>query len=161
RVLLEEALALQRQVGHKRYIAIVLDCLAEVGLEEGQYDEASVLLKESLTLCQEVGATTIAYPLQASAHVAAWRTQFERAVRLWAAAQAHRLAELGESDSAHPLVQFADGVTGRAQLERAVQLWAAAQAHRDDLGALWLLEQQRGYERILAPARAELGEATF
>jgi hypothetical protein len=51
----EESLALFRELGDKRSIAISLNNLGTVAQEQEDYDTARTSFKESLALCREVG----------------------------------------------------------------------------------------------------------
>jgi predicted ATPase/DNA-binding SARP family transcriptional activator/tetratricopeptide (TPR) repeat protein len=91
RALYEESLAICRELGDKQGIAYLLLGLGDMAHDQGDYGAARALYEESLAICRELGDKQgIAYLLTAFADLAATQDQPERAVRLWAAAEALR-----------------------------------------------------------------------
>jgi predicted ATPase/DNA-binding SARP family transcriptional activator len=91
--LLKESLALGREIGERVIVAYALWNLGEAALRQGEYAEAQTTLQESLLSAQEGGdKRCIAGVLTCLAKLAAADGAPERAVRLFAAAQALREA---------------------------------------------------------------------
>ena len=89
--LLEESLALYREVGRQEGVAINLHGLALAALERCDYDVADALSREGLRLARELGYKTyMAYCLEAMAAAAVGREDWDRAARLAGAAQGLR-----------------------------------------------------------------------
>jgi tetratricopeptide (TPR) repeat protein len=93
RSLLEEGLAIYRELGDKVGIASALVSLGRVAHDQGNYGVARALLEESLTICRELGhKRDIAQNLEGLAAVAVAQAQSERAARLFGAAEGLREA---------------------------------------------------------------------
>jgi non-specific serine/threonine protein kinase len=84
-----QALTVVREVGDKWGIAYALCRFArDVALRQGHHDHATVSFKESLSLCREVGTRWISEEcLEGLGQVAAATGHYERAVRLFGAAE--------------------------------------------------------------------------
>jgi DNA-binding CsgD family transcriptional regulator len=99
RPVLEEAVALHRQLGGPFFVAHGLDALGRLATADGHHSEAQSALHESLRLRCELGDTTnIARTLESIAALCAAKAQPERAVHLAGAASAIR-ENLGEMQS--------------------------------------------------------------
>jgi len=89
----EESLAINRELGNKRDIAISLGSLGSVAQAQGDYGAARGLFEESLTVKRELGNKgSIVQELEWFAAVAVAQGQPERAARLFGAAEALREA---------------------------------------------------------------------
>jgi hypothetical protein len=95
---LEEGLALFRELGEKEGIAASLRNLGNVAYMQGDNERAAVLLHEALLLSRDIGARdvvardVVAVGLEQVAWLAVARGQPERAARLAGAAEAVREA---------------------------------------------------------------------
>jgi non-specific serine/threonine protein kinase len=159
----EEALALSRRIGDKLNIASTLHSLAEAERGRGNYERAKVLGMESIALAREFEDR---WPL---ARVLGWfgLTVFwsggeydlgEKFLREGLALN----RELGNwSYGAYCLEAFAGLAEARGQEARAARLWGAAEALRNNIGAPLPLDARLLYERSVADARAQLGEAEW
>ena len=118
--LLEESLAVYREIGDKLGIGYLLRNMGLVPLNQGDYERASELCEESLTLSQELGDKwSMAWALEELGIVAILgRAQPERAARLFGIAESFRK----ESGTSIPLSE-------RALYERSV---AAVRAVLDE-----------------------------
>ena len=127
RALHEESLALSRELGDTRGIAMSLVNLAEVVRDQGDYGAARTLRAESLALYRELGDWQgLAYGLQGLAGASATAAQAARMARLGGAAEVLREAigaPLSPAERADYERQLA---ADRAHLDEAA--WAAAWA---------------------------------
>ena len=77
-------MSLAREVGAREIIYITLHPLAAIALAEGNYERASRLFEEGLTLSSEFGEeSSVAYCLERLATIAAHEGNLEHASRLW------------------------------------------------------------------------------
>src|SRR5207244_2805778 len=91
RSLLEEGLAMARELGGKQMIAILLPILGKLVLLQGSYALARSLFEESLTIwCEVSSKPAIVGLLEGFAHLEAAQEQPGRAVRLFGAAEVLR-----------------------------------------------------------------------
>jgi predicted ATPase/class 3 adenylate cyclase/DNA-binding CsgD family transcriptional regulator len=162
RALLEESLALNRGLGDAYGISVDLTNLGVIALIQEDYVRARAFFEESLTLDRELGDR--------------WGT----AISLWnlglvtlaegdsIQAQQHFEASLTLSEGLGDQVLIAsclEGLAGVAEV-RGQSVWAArffgiAEVLREAGGTPMPLSDRKVYERYLAAARAQLGEAAF
>jgi hypothetical protein len=91
RSLLEESLALWREIGHRYLQCFPLMHLGHVACHEGNQEEATALLREALAISREVGEKRVIVEcLERLAEVARTQRQADRASRLLGAAAALR-----------------------------------------------------------------------
>jgi predicted ATPase/class 3 adenylate cyclase len=160
---LEEALALSRRIGDKRNTAGTIHNLAEVERQRGNYERAKALGMESIALWREIKDD---YNLSMVVGWVGLLTVF----RL----DEYDLAEgfLKESLTlnreigsweyfAYSLEGFAGLAGAKAQEGRAARLWGAAEALRKAISAPLSIEGRLYFERSMAAARAQLGEAAW
>jgi predicted ATPase/class 3 adenylate cyclase len=160
---LEEALALSRRIGDKRNIAGTLHNLGEVERQRGNYERAKALGMESIALLREIKDD---YNLSM---VVGWVGLLE----VWSGDEPDLAegflkealaleSELGYwAYGAYCLEGFAGLAGAREQGARAARLWGAAEALRTNIGAPPSLDARPLYERSMAAARAQLGEAEW
>ena len=157
-----DALALQQQIGDKNCSAQSLRGLGEVALAQGDPSAARRLLEQSLALQRELGARAgIAILVGLLGRVSLQEGEAEGAEQGYAASL--RLwRELSDRRGiAACLEGWGEVALARDRPARVVHLCAAAAALREAIGAPpWPIEQAR-YERTVATARAQLGEAAF
>jgi non-specific serine/threonine protein kinase len=130
-------------LGDKHGVGKALLNLGNVALIQAEYDRATALLRESLTLHREIGGKEgIAYCMEGLAGVAEARRQSERAARLFGAAEALREAigwPLSPAENpAHAQVVIA----ARTRLDEPA--WAAA----------WAAGREMPLEQAIADAQA-------
>jgi len=90
-VLLEEGLALARQVGSKHQIPYLQFKLGNVALHQGDHERAGTLYRESLVPIREMGdKSSLARCLEGLAGVACAQGHYEQAARILGAAEALR-----------------------------------------------------------------------
>lgn len=81
--MLKESLAVRRELGDRAGLAVSLNTLADVVLDEGDFGSARPLLDESLRINWDLGdQTAIAYLIEDYAGLAAAEGQHERALQL-------------------------------------------------------------------------------
>jgi ATP/maltotriose-dependent transcriptional regulator MalT len=159
--LLEEGLALCREVGHKLGIARALSLLSEVFLQQSNAVKARLLLEESLRLFREgrdqwgiVESLSLLGRVEArEGNPAAARTLYKESLAL--------ARETGIKNIAFCLEGLAGVVATRGELACAAKLWGAAEALREAIGAPIPPVDRAEYERIVAAARSHLGEKAF
>jgi non-specific serine/threonine protein kinase len=157
-----EALALYRVLGDRTRVGMILNSRGLGELDQGNIEEAAALLEEALAVAREQGARhTIASALNNLALVAQAEGDFERA----AALQEEALAEyrlLGNQDGlAHCFENLALIAAARNDPERAVRLFGATETLRTRIGAPGRRSDRETNARVIADARARLGEAVF
>ena len=100
--LLEEALALQRQMGDMAGIGRTLAAIGHVAIAQHDYERAVALHEESLALAQEVGDKQgISYVLSVGMHAALGERDYQRVVEL--CAEGLELCAGQFSGTTHPL----------------------------------------------------------
>jgi DNA-binding CsgD family transcriptional regulator len=161
--LLEEALALSREVGDKMGIAHGQRFAGQLALSQGDMTTARSLIEEALALFREIGNREgIALSLALLARVeadqgnhAAARTLYEESVTL---------ASQGMDDKG-ALASCLEGLAGVvAEQEEpvwAARLWGATEGLRERMGTPIPPVERADYERVVASARTQLGEQTF
>ncbi|MDQ3856059.1 MAG: NB-ARC domain-containing protein, partial [Chloroflexota bacterium] len=145
RVLHEESLALFRKLGDRQGICWCLTNLGLISIAMGDLPRAAVILRENLALARQVGDQQSGqYSFLGLATVSLLQGQPERAVRLWAAAEAAR-----ESTGLHlhPLVRSRTGydesvAAAREQLGQATfeTLWAEGRTMTPERATAFALE---------------------
>jgi tetratricopeptide (TPR) repeat protein len=128
---LEEALALFRELGDKRNIAYVLGNLGGLAYRQGDYERAAVLHTEALVLFRELGDKgDIANSLMLLAKVAQRQGSYERAAHLFGAAEALREV-VGVPVESYERAEYESSLTAaRAELGEAAfaAAWAEGRA---------------------------------
>ena len=156
-----EALALLRGIGDPLWTALVLVNLADANLWRGELARAQALAEEGLALSRAVGNEFgVALALGPVAVSATERWDLGRATRLYEERLSLWMGLGDRPGVGGTLAGFAGVAMARGQPERAARLLGAAYALRDALGVAHLHHHVRG-ERVLAAARACLGEETF
>jgi predicted ATPase/class 3 adenylate cyclase len=159
----EEALALSRRIGDRPNIVTTLHNLADVERQRGNYERAKTLGMESMALAREMEDK---WQL---AMVVGWMgllTVFS--------GDEHDLAEMSLKEAlaldrelgnwayvAYCLEGFAGLAGAKAQGERAARLWGAAEVLRKTISAPLSIEGRLYFDRNMATARAQLGEAAW
>ncbi len=134
--MLEESLSIRRQLGDKAGLALSLNTLADVVLDEGDFGSARPLLDESLAISRELGdQTAIAYLVEDYAGLAAAERKSTRALQL-----AGFAAALRESIGA-PLPPSEQARVDRMLLPARQALEEAAASEAWESGRLLKLEQ--------------------
>lgn len=141
--LYDEAVALARELDDRESIAVGLLNLAMVSIDRGSRDAAVPMLLEALAIADEIGSRrTGQCVLEVSAGLAALRESWDRAARLFGAAEAQAALTGLQRDPADEA--FLAPRIARAREALAADGFAAAEAEGRSLG----------YEKALGEARA-------
>jgi DNA-binding CsgD family transcriptional regulator len=162
RSLLEECLALSREIGFKEGIAASLLYLGQLALSQGDGATARSLAEESVVLYKEMGHLHgTAESLSVLGKVVAAQGDYTAAHRLYEESLTIS-GELGEKwVIAVCLVGLGEVVAAQQKLAWAAQLWGAANALRDAIGVPIPPVELADYERLVSAARVHLGERAF
>jgi predicted ATPase len=161
--LYEAALAISRRIGDRPNIAMAIRNLAEVARQRGEYERAKTMGMECLSLYQEMTdefniATTVGW----LGLLTVWSGDEHDLAEGFLKEGLALNREIGNWDSGVYCLEGFAGLAGaRGQGVRAARLWGAAEALRESIGAPPTPEARRYYERSMATARAQLGEAAW
>jgi non-specific serine/threonine protein kinase len=160
--LLEEGLALSREVGDKLLIATALGTLGFLARFQGDFRRATTVLEESLGLSRELGhKLLIATALGHLGLTALYQGDYARAARLLEEGLALS-RELGDKEgTALGMEELAAVACAQERPELAARLFGAAQVLREAIGTPPSPADQARYDRSVAAARAGLGEHAF
>lgn len=157
RALLEESLALSREMGDKGNMAICFFLLGDAALQQSDTTTARSLAEQSLELFKEMGDqgwTAQSLALLGTVNVVQGDYTAARA--------------LYEESLTFPLggdASFLEGLAGvvaaQGELTWAAHLWGAAEVLREAICAPRPPFERVRYERAVAAARAQLGEKAF
>ena len=160
--LLEECLAVSREIGFKQGLAASFWLSGQVALGQGDLVTARSLAEKSVVLYKEIGyrygtaesRSALGKVIAAEGDYAAARTLYEESLAL--------LGELGEKwVIAMGLVGLGEVLAAQRQLAWAAQLWGAAEVLRDAIGVPIPPVERADYERSVSAARVHLGERAF
>jgi tetratricopeptide (TPR) repeat protein len=172
RSLYEESLAIRRELGDKRGIAISLSNLGRVAYSQGDYPAARSLHEESLAIRRELGDKWgIAYSLNSMGSVAYLQGDYAAAHSLYEESLTIR-RELQDKRGCAECLAGLGGVAARmgqwqaqtraeGQAERGTRLLGAAEALLGAISAVLDPEDRMVYEQGVASARAQLSEEDF
>jgi ATP/maltotriose-dependent transcriptional regulator MalT len=160
--LLEECLAVSREIGFKEGIAASFWLSGQVALGQGDLVTARTLAEKSVVLYKEMGhrhgtaesLSALGKVLAAEVDYAAARTQYEESLEICGALGAKWII-------ATCLLGLGEVVAAQQKLAWAAQLWGTADALRDALGVPIPPVELADYERSLSAARVHLGERAF
>jgi non-specific serine/threonine protein kinase len=160
---LEEGLALTRELDHKREIVGMLRYLADVALSQGDDPRALILSEEGLTLERNhLGSKENLASLQRILGLVRLHqgehTQAGELLRE-SLALAHKTGN--KRIIAESLEALVEASVQQGQPRRAAYLGSAADALRTAVQAPLPLVKRPPYDRALAAARTQLGEAAF
>ncbi len=160
-LLLEESLALWKELGSQSGIALWSYLAGQVALRQDDTAQARSLLEESVVLFKNMGdrrhtAGSIASLARVEAlqsNYAAARTLYEESLAL--------CREVGDKNIAPALEGLAGVVAAQREPAWAARLWGAAKALRDAIGAPLPPVYHADYDRSVAAVRSSLGEKAF
>ena len=160
--LLEEGLALSRELGHKEGIAWSLALSGQLALSQGDEARARSLIEESLVLYREMDHPRgIARSLFDLGRVAQSLGDYTAARALYEESLAIGRVVGNKRDLASYLEGLAGLFLERREPVRALRLWGAADALREAMGTLIPPVYRADYDRSVAAARTQLGEQAF
>lgn len=160
--LLEECLALSKEVGFKEGIAAYYCVSGQVALGQGDLASARSLAEQSVASYRAIGhrhgtAKSLALlgkVVAADGDLAAAQTLYEESLTI--------SSELSEKwVAAVYLVELGEVIAARRQLAWAAQLWGASEALREACGIPIPRIERADYERSASAARVHLGEKAF
>ena len=165
--LLEESLALAREVGHKLYIAFLLSLLGEIHLCQGNTTRARSSLEESMVLFKEAGSWRggarrgMAWSLSLLAKVEAHQGDHVSARAFYE----ESLVIAREMGNKLNIVDCLEGlavvVATQGEPAWAARLWGAAETLREAMGTPIPPVYRTEYEHSVTAARTQLGEKVF
>ncbi len=160
--LVEECLALAREMNDSGYIVDALDLLGQIALHQGKMALAHALFGEIQALWNEAKDTT------RMSNVAAYLAQVEACGGDYPAARAHYEESLaclkngfGKWDIAFSLEGLAKVVAAQGELVWAARLWGVAETLRDALGTSIFPIHRAEYEQTVSAVRDALGTRAF
>ncbi len=162
RAMLEESLALSREIGDKSGIAHSLNNLGLVAMEQGDYSSARALYEESLALRRELGDKWgIANSLGNLGLVAMEQGDYTAARALHSKSLALRM-DLGEKKGIAAYLAGLGGVAVRVgEAERGTKLLGAVEMLLQSISAVLYREDRLPYEKNAQQARTLLREEAF
>src|SRR6266566_2221274 len=164
RALLEESLALAREVGYKTTMALCFSLLGEAFLQQGDITTAHSFLEQCLGLCKEIGdqgSTAEVLSLLGKVNVVQGDYTAARAFYEESLAFPEMGIGIWQRSNASSLEELASVVAAQGELRWAARLWGAAEALRDTRGTPLPPVYRADYERSVAAARTQLGEQSF
>jgi tetratricopeptide (TPR) repeat protein len=160
--LLEEGLAIYREIGDKAGTANSLNNLGNVARDQGDYSAARSLHEESLAIFREIGNRHgIAESLNNLGLLACKEHDYGASRSCLAECLALCLALGGKRVTAEALEGCAALARAQEQPERATGLYGASEALRAVIGAPRPPNEREEVDRDLAALRATLGEEAF
>ena len=162
RLLLEESLALFKEVGAKGEIAYCIYLMGRIAFSEGDINMARLLTEESLMLFPEIGvregiAVTLSFLAMLEVHRGEYfeaRSHAEEALML-----ARQSGD--KEDIAICLERLAEVVAAQGEPVWAIRLRAAGEVLREVILAPLPPVERAGYEEMVARTRAQIGEQAF
>jgi len=146
--LLEESLAIFREMDSRWYVALTLQALGRVKVQQGELPAACSSYQESLALCQQLGEKWILpFNLEELASIIATQGDIKRAAQVWGAAEALR------EEITVPLFPVF-----RASYEQAVTT-AGRELGEEAFAAAWHEGRRMPLEQIITSLLSMHGEA--
>ena len=149
-------------MGNKVGTALAYSGLGEIAVRQGEMEEATILLEQSLRLRQELGERWgIAASLGSLAWVAMHQDNFERAIALLSESLRIR-KDIGDPGGmAWCLEKLAEIAYAQNDDGRAVRIFGAAAAVRTSANSAIDPTDQPEHDRLIAGIRARLGGEIF
>jgi tetratricopeptide (TPR) repeat protein len=160
--LLEQSLALWRQVGDLWNSACTLYHLAAPPLLEGRYDRAQELYEEAVAQFDAAGdKIMVTNPLRRLGHLALHQGDHTRAAARYRESLARSLEVVDLRGILACLVSLAGVAATRGQASDAVRLFGAAQALLESRQVKLFPLDQAYYDHFVADLRTQLDDITF
>ncbi len=160
--LLENCADLARALGETFLVAMNIGCLAIVAHARGDREVATTLFEESLTLARDVG------DLFLESHILSYKGRAEYSDGDLVSAEASFVESLAIArELADPfttmwaLERFAELAAAKRAQQRTATMLAAAARQREEIGLRLPPHEERAHKRVVAAARAALGDAPF
>ena len=162
RSLAEEGLTLSRELGDKEDVAYGLVLQGRIHLQQGNAAQAHACAEESLAMSRAIGSRRGSMHLLAFlARVAALQGDHAAAHARYAESLAIAVELNARGFLASCLVGLGEVAAAEEQGVWAVRLWGAAETLYESIGASLPPVERAAYERLVAAARAQLGEEAF
>ncbi len=160
--IVEESLALFRELNHQPGIAQALNIIGEIARFSHDSDHARRAYEECLVVSQQTGETRrIVFMYQNLAFIALHEGEAERARDLVRQGLQLARAMNNRLQLATALAIFAGAIGALGQPRQAARLLGASESALERLGALHQPNDKREIDGIIAAVRAQLDEATF
>jgi tetratricopeptide (TPR) repeat protein len=159
--LFEQSLTLKRTVGHTGDVAVALNNLGYIALSQGDYPRAHALLEESLRLAREQGDMPLCSQALTNLGLMRLLQHQADADRLFAESLVLAHDQGDQLLSAQCLIGLAGVAVRQGQAARAAQLLGAVATFQDITSIAFDALERAEYERAVAAARTQLGEAAF
>ena len=155
----EQALALRREIGDLAGIESSLLILGGIAMHEGQYEEAIGLFEESMASSRRVGERRdLATALMAAGLCRLNQGRYEEAEAYYRQSQQIYRGLGNEFGIARVMVGLAGIASAKGEHERAVRLCGATLKYYEPLLTRILPAELDAYNKVLAEARAHLGD---
>jgi predicted ATPase/transcriptional regulator with XRE-family HTH domain/Flp pilus assembly protein TadD len=155
----EQALALRREIGDLAGIESSLLILGGIAMHEGQYEEALGLFEESMASSRRVGERRdLATALMAAGLCRLNQGRYEDAEAYYRQSQQIYRGLGNEFGIARVMVGLAGIASAQGEHERAVRLCGATLKYYEPLLTRILPAELDAYNKVLAEARAHLGD---
>ncbi len=162
RTLLDEGVALSRELGLIDGIEVYLNFSAQIALGQGDIATARLLAEESAVLGREIGDQEhVAEALFVLGQAAAASRDDAVARALYEESLASFRKMGNTMQSAFCLEGLASVFASEGETARAARLWGAAEVLREAIGSPLPPIERAAYERAVTAARMQLGEKTF
>ncbi len=162
RALYEEGLAIERGLGDRSYTAMALVGLGEAMINQDDYERATPAVEESLELFKTQGNDAgTGFSLLLLGQVAYHGGDYGRATMLFKESLVLRSKLENKQSVAQCLLGLAEVACALDRADHAARLLGAAQSLLEAAGARISAADQARFERDLARARAQLGEAAW
>jgi len=158
----EEGLALFRELNYLPGIAQTLNIIGEIARVNGNDERAKQVYEECLTLCQQTGEVRrICYLCYNLAYIAQHEGNYEYAIELGFRGLHLSIERQDRHEMANALAVLAGSFAPTGQPERAARLLGASEAASERIGAFHHPSDIPEIVRITAIVRQQLDEATF
>ncbi len=160
-LLLEESLALWKEIGAQGGIALWSFLAGQVALRQDDIAQARSLLQESVVLFKEMGDRRhTAQSLFGLAKVEAFQSNYA-AARTLSEESLALCRKVGDKNIAPALEGLAGVVAAQGEPAWAARLWGAAEALREAIGIPLAPVERADYESAITAASIHLGEKSF
>jgi predicted ATPase/DNA-binding CsgD family transcriptional regulator len=160
--IVEEGLALFRELDHQPGIAQALNIVGEIARFNGDDDRAIYAYEQCLAVCQQTGEIRrICYMYFGLSYIAQHAGKQEHAIDF--GCRGLRLARDRKdvNEMAHGVVVLAGAFSSLGQAQQAARLLGASETEAERIGAFHHYSDRPEVDRIIATVRAQLDEATF